>query len=144
MAERSKEMIQVGYYLSKYGQNDPPKKLNVDKWNKAYRIFYDTLNGDRAVLEFEHSLKNSRDAFDSYFPETNREGWKDEDGNPAKLTGFSDDVYNDFLNKDENYVWSKIEPFLDVNTKVKTVIFNDLIAEDNAGSDLDTIRTEVK
>lgn len=80
MANRSKEFIQVGYYLSKYGQENPPKKLKTDKWNEAYRMFYGTLNGGRAVLEFEHSLKNSRDAFDSYFPDTNREGWKDEEG----------------------------------------------------------------
>ena len=77
MAERSKELIQVGYYLSKYGQLDPPIRLKTDKWNEAYRMFYETLNGGRVILEFEHSLKNSRDAFDSYFPETNREGWKD-------------------------------------------------------------------
>lgn len=31
MAERSKELIQVGYYLSKYGQYLPPKKLETDK-----------------------------------------------------------------------------------------------------------------
>lgn len=77
MAERSKELIQVGYYLSKYGKNDPPEKLNVSKWNEAYRMFYEALNGGRPVLEFEHSLKNSRDGFDSYFIDTNREGWKD-------------------------------------------------------------------
>lgn len=28
MAERSKDLIQVGYYLSKYGNQFPPKKLN--------------------------------------------------------------------------------------------------------------------
>jgi len=70
MAERSKELVQVGYYLSKYGQNEPPSKLQTKKWVEAYRMFYDSLNGGRKVLEFEHSLKNSRDAFDSHFPET--------------------------------------------------------------------------
>ena len=142
MAERSKELIQVGYYLSKYGLSDPPRKLNVNKWNEAYRMFYDVLNGGRPVIEFEHSLKNSRDGFDGYFSDTNREGWKDEDGNPAKLTGFAEEVYNEFFNRGENYVWSKIDFFIDVNYKVKSTIFNDLISEDNAGSDLDTTRTE--
>lgn len=60
MAERSKELIQVGYYLSKYRKQGPPERLETDKWCKAYRLFYDALNGGRAVLEFEHSLKNSR------------------------------------------------------------------------------------
>ena len=142
MAERSKELIQVGYYLSKYGQNNPPEKLNVNKWYEAYRIFYEALNGGRLVLEFEHSLKNSRDSFDGYFSDTNREGWKDEEGNPAKLTGFTEEVFKEFFNKEELYVWSKIESFLDVTTRVKSGIFNDLISEDNAGGDLDTTRTE--
>ena len=30
MAERSKELIQVGYYLSKYGKQGPPKRLETD------------------------------------------------------------------------------------------------------------------
>tara|TARA_B100000787_G_C16159577_1_gene280713 strand:+ start:483 stop:1220 length:738 start_codon:yes stop_codon:yes gene_type:complete len=142
MAERSKELIQVGYYLSKYGQNNPPEKLNVNKWYEAYRIFYEALNGGRLVLEFEHSLKNSRDSFDGYFSDTNREGWKDTEGNPAKLTGFTEEVFNEFFNKEELYVWTKVEQFLDLTTRVKSGIFNDLISEDNAASDLDTTRTE--
>jgi len=142
MAERSIELIQVGYYLSKYGDQDPPKKLRTEKWNYAYRLFYDTLHGGRSVLEFEHSLKNSRDAFDSHFPKTNREGWKDKDGNPKRLTGFELDVYKDFLNKDENYIWELIESYLDVDYKIKPVIFNDLIAEDNAALTSINTRTE--
>ena len=142
MAERSKELIQVGYYLSKYGRQDPPYRLETDKWNEAYRKFYDSLKGGRTVLEFEHSLKNSRDGFDSYFPETNREGWKDEEGNPANLTGFSADVYNEFQNKDENQIWSIIKSYLDIDYKIRSVIFNDLIAEDIAIGDSNHTRTE--
>ncbi|MFP4846092.1 HNH endonuclease [Winogradskyella sp. PE311] len=142
MAERSKELIQVGYYLSKYGQKDPPKRLETAKWNEAYRMFYDVLNGGRAVLEFEHSLKNSRDDFDGYFPQTKREGWKDKDGNPENLTGFSVDVYEEFSNKDENQIWTIIKSYLDINYKLRPVIFNDLIAEDNANSDLYSTTTE--
>ena len=120
MAERSKELIQVGYYLSKYGKKDPPERLETDKWNEAYRLFYDTLNGGRAVLEFEHSLKNSRDAFDSYFTQTNREGWKNEDGSPANLTGFSADVYDQFISKG-NVDISKIEDYNSHNTNILDV-----------------------
>lgn len=142
MAERSKELIQVGYYLSKYGKHNPPERLSTGRWNESYRLFYDALNGGRTVLEFEHSLKNSRDDFDGYFSETNREGWKDKDGNPAKLTGFSVDVYEEFKNKDENQIWSIIKSYLDIDYKLKPIIFNDLIAEDNANSDLDSTTTE--
>lgn len=105
-------------------------------------MFYNALNGGRTVLEFEHSLDNSRDDFDGYFSETNREGWKDKDGNPAKLTGFSVDVYEEFKYKDENQIWSIIKSYLDIDYKIKPVVFNDLIAEDIASSDLDSTRTE--
>ncbi|MEN2283126.1 HNH endonuclease [Algoriphagus sp. SE2] len=142
MAERSRELIQVGYYLSKYGKEGPPVRLNTDKWNEAYRMFYDTLNDGRTVLEFEHSLKNSRDAFDSYFPDTNRQGWKDEEGKPAKLTGVSEEVYHYFFNKNESFVWSIIEPFLDLSIKIKPIVFKDLISEDMAGSNSNLTRTE--
>ncbi len=140
--ERSKKLIQVGYYLSRYGLKDPPKKLETSKWNEAYRLFYEKLNGGRTVLEFEHSLKNTRDSFDGYFSENNRKGWKDNDGKPVKLGGFLQNVFNLYNNKSENYIWSKIEPFLDINYKIKTIIFDDLIAEDNAGGDLETTKTE--
>ena len=142
MANRSIELIQVGYYLSKYGKHFPPHKLKTKHWNEAYRLFYDSLNGDRTVLEFEHSLKNSRDAFDNHFSETNRQGWKDKDGNPKKLTGFELEVYKDFFNKNEDDIWMLIKSFLDVDYKVKPIIFDDLIAEDSSGSDTKNTKTE--
>lgn len=143
MAERSKELIMVGYYLSKYGQQDPPKRLKTDKWNKAYRMFYDALNGGRAVLEFEHSLKNSRDGFDSYFPNTDREGWKIQGTkDPAPLTGYSADVFKEFEPKNEEYVWNIISKYRDPDYKLKKSIFLDLIAEDTANSDNDNTKTE--
>ena len=43
---RTKELIQVGYYLSRFGLEDPPVRLNTDKWKEAYRLFYDSLNLD--------------------------------------------------------------------------------------------------
>ena len=79
MAERSKELIQVGYFLSRFGKNRPPDHLNITKWKNAYKVFYNKLSEGRTVSQFEHSLKNSRDAFDGYFSETKREGWKADD-----------------------------------------------------------------
>lgn len=142
MAERSKELIQVGYYLSRFGISDPPLRLDTKRWNEAYRMFYDALHGGRAVLEFEHSLKNSRDGFDSYFPETEREGWKADDGSPAKLTDFAADVYKEFEKKDEEAIWKIISKYMDPNYKVDPKIFSDLIAEDTANSDSNTTHTE--
>ena len=112
MAERSKELINVGYYLSRFGKKSPPKHLDVAKWNDAYKLFYNKLSEGRKQSEFEHSLKNSRDAFDGYFSETEREGWKGDDGRPAKLSGFSFDVYDEFEGLSESEVFSKIKSFI--------------------------------
>lgn len=138
MAERSKELIQVGYYLSKYGPSDPPTRLKTTKWYEAYRFFYDNLNGGRTVLEFEHSLKNSRDTFDGYFKETQREGWKDEKGNPIGLTGLSLEVFNEFEQKNEGEIWSIIINFLVNDFKPVKQIFDDLIGEDNSNGDFNS------
>ncbi|MBQ4915283.1 AAA family ATPase [Maribacter sp. MMG018] len=112
MAERSKELVIVGYYLSRFGKKYPPKQLNVSKWKDAYNIFYNKLSNGRSVTQFRNSLNNSRDAFDGYFAETEREGWKDDGGNPVKLSGYSLDVYNDFDNLSEHEVFSKIKSYI--------------------------------
>jgi hypothetical protein len=142
MAKRSKELVQVGYYLSRYGKSEPPTRFNTNKWNEVYRMFYDSLNGGRTVEEFENSLRNSRDDFDGYFPKTKRKGWKADDGSPTKLSGFAAVVFNEFENKNEESVWKVISKYTDASYKISSVIFNDLIAEDTASSDSDKTRTE--
>ena len=118
MAERSKELIMVGYFLSRFGKNSPPSRLNISKWKDAYKIFYDKLSEGRSVSQFEHSLKNSRDAFDGYFPDTEREGWKSDDGSPSSLSGYSLDIYNDFENLSEEEVFLKIESLISKSIKI--------------------------
>jgi hypothetical protein len=86
VAERSKELIEVGYYLSRFGKLSPPSRFGSIKWNEVYALFYQVLGKGRNILEFEHSLKNTRDGFDGYFPETKREGWKNKDGGTARLS----------------------------------------------------------
>lgn len=143
MAERSKELIQVAYFLSKFGKKEPPKRLNTEKWNYAYRMFYDKLNGGRPLIEFEHSLKNSRDAFDSYFNETNREGWKIKGTlNPAPLTGYLNNVFVEFKNRNEIDIWNIIKKYVDLNYLTKDLIFNDLISEDTSNSNSNLTKTE--
>ena len=43
MAERSKELIMVGYFLSRFGKNSPPTRLNISKWKDIYNVFYDSV-----------------------------------------------------------------------------------------------------
>jgi 5-methylcytosine-specific restriction protein A len=143
MAERSKELIQVGYYLSRFGISDPPIRFSNEKWNEVYRMFYDSLSKGREVLEFEHSLKNTRDGYDSYFPENDRSGWwKIKYTLPAKLPKLAQVVYNELADKDEQYIWNLIRKYSDPYYKVEPVIFKDLIAEDTAGSDNNSTTTE--
>jgi 5-methylcytosine-specific restriction protein B len=109
MAERSKEIIEVGYYLSRFGVSNPPPRFGDIKWNEVYRMFFEKLGQGREILEFEHSLKNTRDGFDGYFPETKREGWKDKDGNPARLPTDAQIVFSRFKNLAEAEIYNQIK-----------------------------------
>ena len=101
LIKRSKEFLEVGFYLSKFGlitKDDkypsPPTRLKVDKWNDAYRIFYEFLNGGRTILAFERSLKNARDAFDSHLPSSKRIGWLSDNKKPNPLGNESQLVFD--------------------------------------------------
>lgn len=131
MPKRSKAEIQVAFYLSKFGGKYPPKRLKVSHWNEAYRIFYESLNSGRTKLTFERSLKNSRDFFDRHFPENPRKGWKTTDGNPIKLTGINKIVFNEFSDKDENYIWTIIKSNIIGDTKVPSSNYDDLVSKLN-------------
>jgi energy-coupling factor transporter ATP-binding protein EcfA2 len=109
MAERSKGLIEVGYYLSKFGISNPPSRFGDVKWNEVYRMFYDSLGLGRSLLEFEHSLKNTRDGFDGYFSSTKREGWKDKHGNPAKLSSETLEIFDEFQNLSEEEIFERIK-----------------------------------
>ena len=78
----------MGYFLSKYIiDDDSLSLLNVDKWTNAYDLFYPLLGGGRDYDTFEHSLKNTRDKFDSHIDNTRR-GWhKPDKVTPVPLTG---------------------------------------------------------
>lgn len=79
--ERSFPMKLAGYYLARCGIKrpnkpaSPPAALEVNSWNEAYDIFYESMGDGRPILQFRNSLKNSRDPFDIFF-ENNRIGWK--------------------------------------------------------------------
>lgn len=143
MAERSKELIEVGYYLSRFGISNPPSRFGDIRWNEVYRMFYDSLGQGREVLEFEHSLKNTRDGYDSYFPENNRSGWWEVKYTvPAKLPSLAQEIFDVFKDKSEEYVWNKISKYSDPEYKIKPRIFDDLIAEDTASRDVNNTHTE--
>jgi energy-coupling factor transporter ATP-binding protein EcfA2 len=127
MAERSREILEVGYYLSRFGYSATPERFGGAKWNEVYKIFYDKLGHGRGILEFEHSLKNTRDGFDGYFPETKREGWKDKDGSTARLSTEAQEVFNEFQNLSEEEVHLKISKHLSILKPMNVGLFDDFL-----------------
>lgn len=80
--KRSDEMILVGYFLSRCTDFSdgkvprPPVALNVESWNETYDLFFDRLSDGRSQQQFRHTLRNTRDIFDSLF-DNGRKGWSD-------------------------------------------------------------------
>jgi predicted HNH restriction endonuclease len=149
MEKRSKEFLQVSFYLSKFGEDKddekyplPPSRLKVDNWNDAYRMFYEKLNGGRNILAFERSLKNARDAFDSHFPNSGRIGWRAENRKPNPLGKDAQEVFDELNNKSEEEVWQIIKIYSDLNIKEYKQIINDVIAIQESEEEYKTGQTE--
>lgn len=149
MEKRTKGFLQVSFYLSKFGEINnvekypsPPKRLRVKKWNEAYRMFYEKLNGGRTILAFERSLNNARDSFDSHIPESGRVGWRAENRKPNPLSKEAKDIFNEFENKSEQEVWNTIKKFSDLNIKeYKQIITDEIAFQENQANDK-TTKTE--
>ena len=76
------DLLEVAWYLSKYGKSQPLVGLGVQKWKEAYALFYPRFGAGKTASEFRNRLKNSRDRFDSWLSDV-RVGWRDEQGAPA-------------------------------------------------------------
>jgi len=105
----------VGLYLSKYGPKDPPARLGAQHWKDAYDLFYLNLSEGRLYLHFQRSLKNTRDSYDSYFP-NDRIGWKvkpGKDDDPKPLPELGQEIYDEWNDKSEDQLWDSIKGFID-------------------------------
>jgi|GEM_PF-285632 len=85
------ELLEVAFFLSKYGKDNPPKFLNMKTWNEAYDLFNYQLNENKTNEEFRNSLKNFRDHFDSHL-NNSRIGWM-KDGKPEKLSSEAKEIF---------------------------------------------------
>lgn len=85
------ELLEVAFFLSKYGKNNPPELLNVKNWNEAYDLFNYQLNENKTNEEFRNSLKNLRDHFDSHL-DNSRVGWM-KNGEPEKLSSEAKEIF---------------------------------------------------
>jgi 5-methylcytosine-specific restriction endonuclease McrA len=149
MEKRTKEFLQVGFYLSKFGvitdserYPAPPERLKVEKWNEAYRVFYEKLNGGRTILAFERSLKNARDSFDSHLTNSSRIGWRTENRRPSPLGKDAQIVFNEWDNNSEEEIWNIIKVYSDLNVKEYGQIFDDLIGVQESEEEYLKGRTE--
>jgi 5-methylcytosine-specific restriction protein A len=142
MIKRGVNFIEAAYYLSRFGETDPPIRLNTNSWRSAYSMFFEKLNEGRSIDSFEHSLKNARDAFDSHFPTTNREGWKDKKGNPNRLNGLSLEVFNNLQNLLENEVWERVRMYCDLNAGEYQQEFENVSSIEESEKPEHIVRTE--
>ncbi|WP_133406893.1 hypothetical protein [Parashewanella tropica] len=106
-----KGLIEVGYFLSRMGIDNPPELLNVASWKEAYAKFYGTFGFGKTEEEFKNSLKNLRDHFDSHLDNI-RIGWKADDGKPQQLSSTNQHVFDELQKLDNGALWKKIKPYV--------------------------------
>lgn len=141
MARRTQELLEVGYYLSRFGIQDPPERLHVNHWREAYLSFYESLGAERTIKSFHLSLRNARDSFDSHFANTKRVGWK-KNNQPAELTGTSKKVFDSLQNLNELQVWTRIAQFYTELGHDHIASFDEIDAEET--SNLDNLETKTE
>jgi 5-methylcytosine-specific restriction protein A len=123
MVPRSKEMVEVGWFLAAYGEKQgdkpakPPHELTTDSWATAYAMFYAELGGGRTLGSFSNSLKNARDAFDAWLGRSGRVGWREEDRSrtPLVLTKQNRVTHEKFEKLTRDNVWAAVQPFADLS-----------------------------
>ena len=119
--KRSVEMITVGFFLSAHGEQrenaspHPPKELRTKSWQQAYAIFFDSLGEDRSLISFSNSLKNTRDAFDSWL-DSGRAGWRspEDPEKPHPLTSEEQRIYDLCIRKSRSELWEAIQAHADL------------------------------
>ena len=88
---KEEELLEVAWYLSKYGDKKPPVALGVEKWKEAVALFYPRFGAGKSFTQFYNSLKNHRDHYDAWMSNV-RIGWRNEDGTPRDLPSASQRV----------------------------------------------------
>ena len=149
MEKRSTAFLEVAFYLSKFGvltkvdkYPSPPARLNANKWNQAYRIFYENLNAGRTIIAFGNSLNNARDAFDSHLPNSIRIGWLSDNKSPNPLGKEAQIIFGELINKSEKEIWDIISLHSDLKVKNYKQIFDDLIGFQESESEYKKSKTE--
>jgi len=141
MVDRSPELCLVAFFLSKFGhtsngKTNPPNELGVTKWNEAYRLFYESLNAGRTIMEFQNTLNNARDIFDGHIQSSVRAGWKDKQGRPSPLTKTLQGVMNKFGHLERLQVWEQVKLLVGEKTAAKIYVDLQSIQESERDDDV--------
>ena len=110
------KLIEVGYFLSRRGRDVPPLELNTDSWKEAYMSFYEKLNNGKTEEEFQNSLKNIRDHFDSYL-QNERRGWHNDEGKPDRLPEQYKFVLGYLSNISDEKLWNYLKGYAKIQGK---------------------------
>lgn len=114
-------------------------------------MFYPALAGGRTLLVFSHSLKNTRDNYDSY-TDTGRVGWREQrnqnnipDRKPRPLSPLAAEVFEALKDLSEDEVWRIVSQYVtsdlrDVDPDWLQVVETDL--EQQQGIHFQESRTE--
>ncbi len=86
-------LLEVSWYLSKYGKKAPPILLDVDSLKEAILLFYSKFGAGKTEVAFYNSMRNYRDRFDSWLSDV-RKGWRNADGSSGDLSLPAIDVMN--------------------------------------------------
>lgn len=108
-------LLEVAWYLAKYGKKKPPEALDVDTWKAAISLFYSTFGAGKTRIEFYNSLKNHRDRFDSWLSDV-RTGWRNADGSPGELPLSAQIVMNKMNKLPESLIEQKILSWLSITS----------------------------
>lgn len=143
-------MVEVAWFLARFGEpqegrpSSPPRELGTDVWKLAYAAFYGDLSEGRSLSSFSNSLKNARDAFDSWLGSGNRTGWRSEDSDrgPLPLTRTNAAAHKELSPLSRDEVWRRVQRFADlrvVNAKEEVfAAIETLESSDSEGA----VRTE--
>jgi len=105
-----KRLVEVGYFLSRFGVDDPPPQLSATTWNEAYSKFYASFGHRKTEEEFRNSLKNLRDHFDSHL-ENSRRGWREGDELPQQLSSSNRRIFKELQRLSDDELWLRIQPY---------------------------------
>lgn len=113
-----RELVEVGYFLSRFGNENPPEELKASSWKESYLKFFSAFGTGKTDPEFRNSLNNIRDQYDGRF-KNGRVGWRGKDGAPVRMSELKEEVYSRFESLSRQEIWKIIRPYATISYSSK-------------------------